>query len=441
MRRGQFVACRWFPWEAIEQPFRRACFADSARSELTGPAASAFTQPWSPRNLPQQIITFLRPQFCTPMIALRSLSGLSWLFQPSQTDGCPSILEPEEFQRLLQRERRRADRNGETFSLIIMAPRNTQHGKTLLPVLTRVLRSRLRATDDIGRIDEDRLGVLLPDTPNAGAWTVVDHVVHLLPKDVLSPICEVYTYPSLDEGEEELDSGLNDRDLEGAPIGEGSLQTGEVAFRDVRRMETLFAIPQPVWKRGMDVLGALVGLVALSPILAVVAIAVKLTSPGPVFFRQLRRGQGGKAFTLYKFRSMVDGAEAMQHALRCRNEQDGPAFKIKADPRITPLGRFLRRTGLDEFPQLWNVLRGDMTLVGPRPLPCRESDASETWQRRRLDAKPGLTCIWQSRGHDKVSFAEWMRMDMRYLERQNLSLDAGLIAKTVFMVLRGKASG
>jgi lipopolysaccharide/colanic/teichoic acid biosynthesis glycosyltransferase len=375
------------------------------------------------------------------MIALRSLSGLSRLFQPSLTDICPSILEAEEFQRLLQRERRRADRNGETFSLIIMTPRNSQHGKTLLPVLTRVLRSRLRATDDVGRIDEHRLGALLPDTPSAGAWTVVDHVVHLLPKDVLSPICEVYTYPSFDEGDEELAGGSNDRELEGVPVGEGNTPGGNGAPRDVRRMETLFVISQPAWKRGMDILGALVGLALLSPLLAAVAIAVKLTSPGPVFFRQLRCGQGGEAFTLYKFRSMVDGAEAMQHTLRCRNEQDGPAFKIKADPRITPLGKFLRRTGLDEFPQLWNVLMGDMTLVGPRPLPCHESDASETWQRRRLDAKPGLTCIWQSRGHEKVSFAEWMRMDMRYLERQNLSLDASLIAKTVLMAVRCKASG
>ncbi len=131
----------------------------------------------------------------------------------------------------------------------------------------------------------------------------------------------------------------------------------------------------------------------------------------------------------------------MQEALRHRNEQDGPAFKIQGDPRITPLGKFLRRTGIDEFPQLWNVLRGDMTLVGPRPLPCRESDTSETWQRRRLDAKPGLTCIWQSRDHKEVSFADWMRMDMRYLEQQGLSRDAALIAKTALMVLRCKASG
>ena len=137
----------------------------------------------------------------------------------------------------------------------------------------------------------------------------------------------------------------------------------------------------------------------------------------------------------------LTGRRILQQALKHRNEQDGPAFKIKADPRITPLGKILRRTGLDEFPQLWNVLKGDMTLVGPRPLPCHESDASETWQQRRLDAKPGLTCIWQSRGHEHVSFADWMRMDMRYLKEQRLTLDAMLIAKTALMVVKCKASG
>ncbi|MHB8900134.1 MAG: sugar transferase [Thermoguttaceae bacterium] len=206
-------------------------------------------------------------------------------------------------------------------------------------------------------------------------------------------------------------------------------------------MEALFTVPLPAWKRGVDIVGALIGLIACSPLLALIALAVKGTSTGPVLFRQHRRGHGGRAFVLYKFRSMVDGAEALQRQLRHRNEQDGPAFKITGDPRITPVGRLLRRTGLDELPQLWNVLRGDMTLVGPRPLPCHESDASETWQRRRLDARPGLTCTWQSRGHGKVSFADWMRMDMRYIKEQTLSLDAVLIAKTALMVIRCKASG
>lgn len=376
------------------------------------------------------------------MPALKSITGLARFFRRPAPASHATVLECEEFQRLIQRERLRADRNSETFSVVVMVPRNRQHGAKMFPELIRVLHARLRATDDVGLIEDDRLGILLPDTPSAGAWTVVDHVVHLLPKDVLSPICEVYTYPSFGDEESEPE----DRPDDGRPNGltvateeHGGVIDGE--SREVRRMESLFMISLPPWKRGLDILGASLGLVVLSPLLACIAIAVRLTSPGPVFFRQFRRGQGGRAFVLYKFRSMVDGAEGLQQGLRHRNEQDGPAFKIKADPRITPLGKMLRRTGLDEFPQLWNVLKGDMTLVGPRPLPCHESDASEVWQQRRLDAKPGLTCIWQSRGHEHVSFADWMRMDMRYLKEQRFSLDATLIAKTALMVLKCKASG
>ncbi len=375
------------------------------------------------------------------MSALKSLSGLSSILRRPFEQVCPAVLPQLEFQRLLQRERRRSDRNGETFSLITMTGRNPNHARKLLPELIGVLYRRLRVTDDVGWIEQGRLGVLLPDTPSAGAWTVVDHVVHLLPKEVLSPICEVFTYPSF--GPEPRESGEPRIPAEMGHLVVGNLEgpMGGGAPREVRRMESLFAIRLPAWKRGLDILGASVGLALFSPLLALIAAAVKWTSPGPVLFKQFRRGQGGRAFVLYKFRSMVDGAEALQRELRHRNEQDGPAFKIKADPRITRVGKFLRRTGLDEFPQLWNVLKGDMTLVGPRPLPCHEADASETWQRRRLDAKPGLTCIWQSRGHEKVSFAEWMRMDMRYIEEQNLSLDAGLIARTALMVLRCRASG
>ena len=375
------------------------------------------------------------------MIALKSISGLARLFRPPVASPAPAVLEREEFQRLIQRERLRADRNGETFSLIVMSPRNRQHSAEMFPQLTRVLHSRLRATDDVGHVEDHRLGVLLPDTPSAGAWTVIDHVVHLLPKDLRSPICEVYTYPSFGDGEEELEDRSGDVELDGITVSGSSADSGDVVAREVRNMESLFMVSLPAWKRGMDILGASAGLMVLSPLLALIAVAVKLTSPGPIFFKQFRRGQGGKAFLLYKFRSMVNGAEALQEHLSDRNEQDGPAFKIKADPRITPLGKLLRRTGLDEFPQLWNVLVGDMTLVGPRPLPCHESDASEAWQQRRLDAKPGLTCIWQSRGHQQVSFADWMRMDMCYLENQSFVLDTSLVAKTALMVVRCKASG
>jgi lipopolysaccharide/colanic/teichoic acid biosynthesis glycosyltransferase len=185
----------------------------------------------------------------------------------------------------------------------------------------------------------------------------------------------------------------------------------------------------------LDIAGAGVGLLLLSPLLTVVAVAVKLTSAGPVLFTQKRTGAGGRTFVLYKFRSMYVDAEGRKAELMTLNEQDGPAFKIRKDPRVTWLGRWLRSTSLDELPQLWNVLKGDMSLVGPRPLPCNESAACTIWQKRRLDVTPGLTCIWQVEGRSSVSFNEWIRMDLQYLEERSLKADLKLLARTIPAVL------
>ena len=152
-------------------------------------------------------------------------------------------------------------------------------------------------------------------------------------------------------------------------------------------------------------------------------------------FLQKRAGLGGRPFTIYKFRTMVVDAEAKKAALRAISEQDGPAFKLKHDPRVTAVGRFLRETSLDELPQLWNVVKGDMSLVGPRPLPVEESEKCATWHRRRLDVTPGLTCIWQVKGRSKVSFAEWIRMDRTYIGKRSLWQDLKLMVMTVPSVL------
>ena len=260
------------------------------------------------------------------MIALKSISGLARLFRRPAASFAPVVLERDEFQRLIQRERLRADRNGETFSLIVMSPRSREHSAEMFPELSQVLHSRLRATDDVGHIEDHQLGVLLPDTPSAGAWTVVDHIVHLLPKNVRSPICEVYTYPSFGDGEQELEDRSHDGELDNIAVGGSGTDSRTDDAREVRRMESLFMVSLPAWKRGMDIFGAFAGLIVLSPLLALIAAAIKLTSPGPVLFKQFRRGQGGKAFVLYKFRSMVNGAETLQKQLIDRNEQDGPCF-------------------------------------------------------------------------------------------------------------------
>jgi lipopolysaccharide/colanic/teichoic acid biosynthesis glycosyltransferase len=205
-------------------------------------------------------------------------------------------------------------------------------------------------------------------------------------------------------------------------------------------MEPLFARPLPLWKRAMDIFGAAFGLLLLSPVLLAVGLLIKLTSRGPVLFRQEREGLGGRRFVMFKFRSMIAAAESQRHELHAQNERDGPAFKIRNDPRTTPVGRLLRRTGLDEMPQLWNVLKGDMSLVGPRPLPVAESQACLQWQRRRLDVTPGLTCIWQARGGLHVSFDDWMLMDLEYVERSGFWIDVVLLAQTAWRAVLMRAS-
>ena len=180
---------------------------------------------------------------------------------------------------------------------------------------------------------------------------------------------------------------------------------------------------------------AVAGLLLLWPLFILIGLAIKLTSPGPVLFKQHRAGLGGRPFLFHKFRSMVVDAEDRKRSLAELNEQDGPAFKIKADPRVTPIGAFLRKTSLDELPQLWNVLRGDMSLVGPRPLPCDEQNQCEGWYHQRLDVAPGLTCIWQVEGRSTVLFDEWMQMDRDYIRSRSAMLDLMLLLRTVLAVV------
>lgn len=192
-------------------------------------------------------------------------------------------------------------------------------------------------------------------------------------------------------------------------------------------------------KRLIDLLCAGAAAVVLAPFLAIVAVAIKLTSRGPVLFRQQRCGLNGRLFTLLKFRSMVQDAEAMKASLADRNERS-LVFKIKNDPRLTPLGKWLRKFSIDELPQLWNVIRGDMSLVGPRPAVPEEVEQYERWQRRRLRMRPGLTCLWVVEGRDSVDFERWMELDMRYIDNWSLALDWKIILRTIPQVVTGKGA-
>ena len=190
-----------------------------------------------------------------------------------------------------------------------------------------------------------------------------------------------------------------------------------------------------------DRVGAAALLVLLSPLMLAAAAVIKLSSRGPVLFRQERCGLRGRVFTMNKFRSMVSDAEQRRAELMAFNEMDGPVFKIAKDPRVTGIGRFLRRTSLDELPQLVNVLKGEMSLVGPRPLPVNEvRQFKDAWQRRRLSMKPGLTCLWQIAGRNTIGFEEWMRLDLQYIDSWSLWLDLKILLKTIPVVLMGKGA-
>jgi len=332
-----------------------------------------------------------------------------------------SLLSQSEFAKLLHYERMRADRNLSTFSVVSFHETANPTVKSLFQ-LARVLTERVRATDVCGIDSRGRAAVLLPDTSEDGARTVATDIKALW-KATSALHADVYVYSS----------------------GERSCvcRTGHSAARNGRRGKSasassealLFTLSLPAWKRVLDVGGAVIGLAILSPVMLMTALLIWITAGRPILFRQMRTGIGGRPFGIYKFRTMCRNAESMQVLLRPISEQDGPAFKLAKDPRVTRLGAWLRASSIDELPQLWNVLIGDMSLVGPRPLPCAESDSCTSWQRRRLDVTPGLTCLWQVSGRSNIRFDEWMRMDMRYIVSCSLATDLRLLLRTVPAVL------
>jgi lipopolysaccharide/colanic/teichoic acid biosynthesis glycosyltransferase len=326
------------------------------------------------------------------------------------------LLSSDQLLAQIERERSRADRIDDEFCLLSFAPREAASELETLRQLVAILSRRLRSTDHVGWLPDYRVGVVLPSTPTAGAWKVADDVCLSFPYDATPPVCTVYNYPA-----DWLAGGDSGRKEEERPA----------ETRPVHALDSFFVRQMPLWKRALDVTGALVGLVLLAPLFALVALAIRIASPGPVLFRQERSGLGGARFWMYKFRSMYVDAEARKHEIADLNEQDGPAFKIKNDPRVTPLGKLLRMTSIDELPQLWNVLRGDMSLVGPRPLPCSETAGCNRWHLRRLQVTPGLTCVWQVRGRSQVSFEEWVRMDVEYVNSRTLIHDLKLLVQTV----------
>jgi lipopolysaccharide/colanic/teichoic acid biosynthesis glycosyltransferase len=378
---------------------------------------------------------------------------------------------------LLCKERMRCDRYSLYFSLIVIELKQTgtESKESHIHRLSKILHKRLRLTDEIGYLLKGGLGVMLPMTELHGARIVQNSILCAASRNGLSLNTQIYTYSGNDEpylGDEDSENSSDsefDFDEEHEPSVQDTVVESEpfstrgswapLTMKRVVRADDLsqgripavskgfltdathseYICPRyPGWKRGMDIVLASIGLILALPIILLAAIAIKLTSKGPVFFRQMRSGQFGNAFPMYKLRTMVVDAEQLKANLELLNERDGPAFKLKNDPRVTKIGGLLRKTGVDELPQLWNVLIGHMAIVGPRPLPCNEAAKCKLWQRRRLDTKPGLTCTWQISKSRKISFSEWMRMDLNYADNRTFVGDIGLIFKTAMAVFLGR---
>jgi lipopolysaccharide/colanic/teichoic acid biosynthesis glycosyltransferase len=332
-------------------------------------------------------------------------------------------------QRALSRERARSERSGHPFCCVLFRL-DTGRQQQGLEELVSIIARRIRLTDEAGWFDTATVCAILPETNESEAHCFADDVVAFADKKAgLMPTVRVEVYPA--------GGGRPRRPRLFESTGQQPALKLDHKPAAVSTMQHLFIRELPWWKRLLDVAGALIGLAAASPILLAVALAVKLSSSGPVIFAQPRAGLGGKTFDIYKFRSMYVDAEQRKAELMHLNEQDGPAFKIKKDPRVTRVGRFLRKTSLDELPQLFNVIKGDMSLVGPRPPTLDEVEKYSTWYRRRLEVTPGITCIWQVHGRSRVSFEEWMRMDIQYIQHFGFWQDLRLLVSTLpALVLR-----
>lgn len=376
------------------------------------------------------------------------------------------IRSSETFRAILERERARSDRNSHLFSLAVFdVGRNAARGE-MTEHLARVLTSRIRFTDEVGWLGDTIIGVLLPETPAAGAWKFAEDVCGALADPGPPPACKVYTYPIeglahdrnsddprqlwfADFGPLESQSSVlrqlveklsvssalpaaSHRQASAAPA-EGHEASAPAAA--AAGIEKYLEVPPPLWKRSLDVIGALAGLILLSPLMLATALLIKIVSPGPVLFKQERVGYLGRTFTCWKFRTMKVAAEISSHQSHLQKlmSTEKPMTKLDqaSDPRIIPLGRLLRYSGIDELPQLFNVLRGEMSLIGPRPCIPYEFREYHRWQRRRTNAIPGLTGLWQVSGKNRTTFNEMMRLDIAYTQRRSPWLDVLILFKTL----------
>ena len=361
--------------------------------------------------------------------------------QTPKIKGLPSV---EQFHAILERERARSDRTGDSFSLVVFETRDKDHDPDAVHLLVDVLSGRLRLTDEAGWFNGHDIGVALPNTPAGSAKKLADDICRTISRNHSPPGYTIYTYPSNwlsgseenfpDQSSEETDSG---EDTSSAKQLEktGIYDNGNHA----NRIEMLLGHPLPAWKRGIDILGSVSGILLLFPLFLLIAFLIKTVSPGPVFFNQQRIGYQGKPFTFWKFRTMkvdADPTEHLEHISKMVDEEKPWTKLDDNDDRIIPFGKILRKTGLDELPQLYNILRGDMSLVGPRPDLPYSVNCYHQWQLQRLDTIPGLTGLWQVNGKNENNFKEMIRFDINYVRQKSLWIDTKIIMKTVPSILK-----
>ena len=365
------------------------------------------------------------------------------------------------FRAIVERECHRSDRNSHDFSIVVFHLPNARKNCRLRSTLIEVLADRVRCTDEVGWLEDTSIGVLLPETHVRGGWLFAEKVrAEIALRDCSVP-AQVYTYPShctLSKDREQGQLWLDCFEGEGIATtlpGDGMdsfrrfdlhpLPQAEPAPADQDSplpdsLELLLQQPPALWKRMLDVAGSSIGLVALLPVMLITAALIKMQSPGPVFFRQRRVGYRGTLFDCLKFRTMEANADTDLHRTHVTEllESDRPMVKLdsREDPRLIPVGRFLRMTGLDELPQLINVLRGEMSLIGPRPCIPYEYEQYERWQRKRTDALPGITGLWQVSGKNRTTFSQMMRLDIAYARERSLWLDLKILLRTLPAVIR-----
>ncbi len=349
----------------------------------------------------------------------------------------------QRFREIIDRERARADRTGIGFSLVLfrLEERNRKTYRTLYKISVE-LKNRSRTSDELGWYDQTSIGAILLGTELEGGRFFGSKILAAVPCKNNAPTVEVYSYP----GPKKEGIAVDPKEARKADPRENAVPAGigaepakvshETGADDSRKtLPPVFAHQLPLWKDVLDVLAAIVALTLLSPLFLIIAAYIKIVSPGPVFFKQERIGFRGKRFFCWKFRTMKPDNNASIHQEYLKSlirEGHQPMSKLdeKRDPRIIPLGGVLRQSGLDELPQLINVIKGDMSLVGPRPCLPYEAEEYDRWHTERFDTAPGLTGLWQVSGKNRTSFKDMVRFDIRYAKRMSLWAEIWILFMT-----------